>query len=161
MPTQAKPSLHLAQLNIAKLRFPFDDPRIADFVANLDRVNAAAERSPGVVWRLTGEGNDATDLVAFDDPAVITNMSVWADAASLEHFVWNTVHKRIYARRGEWFEALASHHFVMWWVAAGSMPTVAEAKARLAHLDEFGDSDHAFGWSHLPHVKLWQTARCA
>jgi hypothetical protein len=153
--------MHLAQLNIAKLRYPFEDPRVAGFVENLDRVNAVAERSPGFVWRLTGEGNDATDLVAFEDPLVITNMSVWVDAPSLEHFVWNTVHKRIYNRRGEWFELMVSHHFVMWWIKPGHIPSVAEAQERLAHLDANGDSDHAFGWSHLPHIKLWQTARCA
>lgn len=152
---------HLAELNVAKLRYPLDDPRVADFVGNLDRVNAVADRSPGFVWRLKGEGNDATDLTAFDDPAVVTNMSVWRDAASLEHFVWNTVHKRIYQRRSEWFAAMESHHFVMWWVEPGHVPTVEEAQARLAHLGAFGDSDNAFCWSHLPHVKLWQAARCA
>lgn len=152
---------HLAQLDIAKLRHPTDDPRVADFVANLDRVNALAERSPGFVWRLTGEGNDATDLTAFDDPAVITDMSVWTDAAALERFVWNTAHKRIYQRRAEWFETSGSQHLVIWRIAPGHLPAADEAKTRLAPLDEFGSSDHAFDWSHLPHVKLWQSARRA
>ena len=153
--------MHLAQLNIARLKYPMDDPRVADFVDNLDRVNAVAERSPGFVWRLVGEGNDATDIDAFGDPMVIVNMSVWRDAESLEHFVWNTVHKQIYRRRSEWFGAMESHHFVMWWVDEGHMPGVGEARERLARLDSDGNSELAFDWAHLPHVKLWQSQRCA
>ena len=36
---------HLAQLNIGRLRYPTDDPRMADFMNNLDLVNGLAERS--------------------------------------------------------------------------------------------------------------------
>ena len=32
---------HLAQINIARLIAPLDDPKLADFVAQLDPVNAA------------------------------------------------------------------------------------------------------------------------
>ena len=153
--------MHLAQLNIARLKYPLDDQRVAGFVDNLDRVNAIAERSPGFVWRLVGDGNDATDIDAFGDPAVIVNMSVWSDAESLENFVWKTVHRQIYQRRAEWFEAMASHHFVMWWVDPGHEPSVDEARERLASLDAHGNTDQAFDWSHLPGVKLWQSQRCA
>ena len=152
--------MHLAELNIAKWRFPADDPRAAPFVNALDAVNAAAVRMPGFVWRLVGEGNDATDIVAFDDPSVIVNMSVWQTVEHLEQFVWNTIHKRIYARKAEWFAAMESHHFVMWFVDEGHMPTLTEAKERLAHLDAHGNSEFAFDWSHLEHVKLWQSQRC-
>ena len=34
---------HLAQINIARLIAPIADPRIADFVAQLDPVNALAD----------------------------------------------------------------------------------------------------------------------
>ena len=51
---------HLAQLNVARLRAPLDDPLIADFVDNLERVNALGERSPGYVWRLQTDEGDAT-----------------------------------------------------------------------------------------------------
>ena len=153
--------MHLAQLNIARPRFPLEDPRMADFVGNLDRVNAVAERSPGFVWRLIGDGNDATDLSFEDDPDVIINMSVWESGEHLEHFVWNTVHKAIYRRRGEWFPPLGKPHFVMWYVPAGHEPTLAEAKARLDHLAANGPSDHAFGWEGLPNLKRWMEERCA
>ena len=152
--------MHIAELNIAQWQFPADDPRGADFVNALDKINAVADRMPGFVWRLVGEGNNASDIIAFDDPSVIVNMSVWQRVEDLEHFVWNTVHKRIYERKNEWFAALKSHHFVMWMVDEGHIPTVAEARERLDHLDKHGNSDHAFNWSHLPHIKLWQSQRC-
>jgi hypothetical protein len=80
---------HLAQLNIATLLAPLEDPRLAEFVANLDRVNELADAAPGFVWRLKGEGNDATSLRPFGDN-VIVNMSVWEDADSLFDFVYRT-----------------------------------------------------------------------
>lgn len=153
--------MHLAELNIARLKYPLDDPRVAEFADNLDRINAVADRSEGFVWRLQDDSGDATSIRAFDDPMVIVNMTVWQSAEHLERFVWNTVHKQFYAKRAEWFELMQAQHFVMWWVDEGHVPGLAEAKARLDHLAANGDSDFAFGWSHLPHVKLWQQARCA
>ena len=153
--------MHLAELNIARLKYPFEDPRVAEFADNLDLVNGIAERSEGFVWRLKDDSGNATDIRAFDDPMVIVNMSVWRDAEHLERFVWNTVHKQFYRKRAEWFALMEKQHFVMWWIDEGHEPTLEEARARLDHLDVNGDSDFAFGWSHLPHVKLWQQARCA
>lgn len=153
--------MHLAQLNIARLKFPIDDPRVADFVDNLDRVNAAAERSEGFVWRLVDETGDAAVAGGFDDPMMVVNMSVWADAGRLEHFVWNTVHKRFYMKKGNWFEPMSRPHFVMWWVPAGHCPTPSEALARLEHLTQNGPSDHAFGWESLPSVERIMQQRCA
>lgn len=134
---------HLAQLNIARWSRPSDAPENADFHANLDRINALAEAQPGFVWRLTGEGNNATDVVAFDDTAVITNMSVWRDMESLAAFVYRTGHREIMRRRAEWFDRMETY-MVLWWVPAGHEPTVGEAKARLAHLAAHGPSPEAF-----------------
>jgi len=153
--------MHLAEINIAKPAYALDDPRIAGFVNRLDQVNAIAERSPGFVWRLQDEAGSALAIRAFEDPTLIVNMSVWETPEHLEHFVWNTVHKQVYRRKAEWFEAMKSHHFAMWWVEEGHVPTLEEARAKLDHLDCHGDSEEAFGWAHLPHVKLWQTQRCA
>ena len=45
----------LAQLNIARLLAPIDSEQLVDFVANLDRINALADQSPGFIWRLQSE----------------------------------------------------------------------------------------------------------
>lgn len=153
--------MHLAELNIARLRYALDDSRVAAFVQALDLVNGIAERADGFIWRLKDESGNATEISAFDDPFVIVNMSVWRDAESLENFVWKTVHKQFYARRAEWFSIMDQQHFVMWHVEPGHRPSTAEAKERLEALNKHGNTDHAFGWSHLPGVKLWQQARCA
>jgi len=152
--------MHLAELNIGHFRHPTSDARMAGFMDNLDRVNAVAERSDGFIWRLKDESGNATSLRPFPDPDMAVNLSVWRDAESLEHYVWNTVHKQFYAKRAEWFQLMDAHHLVMWWVEEGHVPTPDEAKERLDHVQVNGDSDFAFGWSYLPHVKLWQQARC-
>ena len=91
---------HLAQLNIGRIRYEVDDPRMAGFVDNLASVNAIAERSPGFVWRYTDESGNATSTRPYDgDPMMAVNMSVWENVESLEKYVWQTVHKRFYARR--------------------------------------------------------------
>ena len=153
--------MHLAELNIGRLRYPADDARVAPFMDALDLVNGIAERADGFVWRLKDDSGNATDISAFDDPDVIVNMSVWRDIGSFENFVWKTVHKQFYARRSEWFSIMDKQHFVMWQVKEGHVPSLAEAKERLDELNKHGNSDAAFGWSHLPEVKLWQMARCA
>jgi heme-degrading monooxygenase HmoA len=153
--------MHLAELNIARPRHPLEHPDMAGFVNNLDRVNAIAERSKGFVWRLKGEGNDATDILFGDEPNVIVNLSVWESAEDLEHFVWNTAHKAIYRRRGEWFPSFGRPYFVMWYVPQGHLPSVEEARQRLDHLTLHGSTDHAFGWEGLPNLKRWMEARCA
>jgi len=151
---------HLAQLNIANAKYPLDDPRLSDFVNNLGRINCLGRKMPGFVWMLKDDSGSAANIATPWPGDVIANMTVWETAEHLEHFVWNTVHKKFYNRKHEWFEAMKSNHFVMWWVEEGHLPDLHEAKERLDHLDKHGNSDHAFNWSHLPHVKLWQTQRC-
>jgi len=153
--------MQLAELNIAGAKYPLEDSRIADFMNNLQRINGLAESMPGFVWMLKDEAGSATEIETPFDDNMIVNMSVWKSAEQLEQFVWNTVHKQFYNRKNEWFSAMQSHHFVMWWVEDGHQPDLTEAKQRLDHLDKHGNSDHAFDWSHLPHVKLWQQQSCA
>jgi hypothetical protein len=153
--------MHIAELNIARLLHPQDDPRVAPFMNALDAVNGIAERSDGFIWRLKDETGNATSIEVFEDPQLIANLSVWSDVESLENFVWKTVHRQFYNRRAEWFSVLEMSHFVMWEVEEGHEPSLAEARERLEYLNAHGDSDHAFGWEHLPDVKLWREARCA
>lgn len=65
-------SYHLAQLNIAQMLAPVDSPQLAEFAANLDRVNALAESTPGFVWQ---------------------------DVDSLREFVFSSDHMEIMRRR--------------------------------------------------------------
>ena len=134
---------HLAQTNIGVLRAPVDDPMIADFVANLDRINALADSMPGFVWRLTGEGDNATDIQPFENPLGAINLSVWTDADSLAAFVYRSAHRDIMRRRAEWFEKMELY-MCLWWVPIGHQPTPQEAIARLEVLRQKGPSPEAF-----------------
>ena len=134
---------HIAELNVAKLKAPLDSPELKDFVENLDRINELAEQSPGFVWRLKGDGNDATSLRPLGDN-VLVNMSVWRDANALRDYVYKTGHVEIMRRRREWFERPTGSPFALWWVPEGHEPTVAEAVARLQHLHAHGPSAEAF-----------------
>jgi Domain of unknown function (DUF3291) len=156
--------MHLAELNVGRLLAPTDDPRVAEFMAALDRVNGLGKRMPGFVWMMEDSvqpdrGN--TGAFVAGDPRLIANLTVWESVATLEQFVFNTVHRTFYERRQEWFEVLGRMHFVMWWVPAGHRPTLDEALARLTHLEEHGDSDHAFGWKYLKEAQAWKTRGCA
>ncbi len=152
---------HLAQLNIGRLRYEIDDPRMADFINNLAFVNGLAERAPGFVWRYQDESGNATSTRPFQgDPRMAINMSVWETVEALERYVYQTIHKRFYGRRQEWFDKLDGPHFVMWWVPVGHRPTVAEAIERLEYLKRHGSSNYAFGWESVPAAQLWKTARC-
>lgn len=155
---------HLAQLNVGRLLAPTDDPRVAEFMGALDRINGLGKRMPGFVWMMEGSGEPGTgntENSIGDDPQFVANLTVWETPEALGNFVWNTVHRQFYERRAEWFEMLGDMHFVMWWIDPGHRPTLDEAMARLDYLRANGDSDHAFGWNHLEETARWQQNRCA
>jgi hypothetical protein len=136
---------HLAQLNIARLRAPLDDPLLADFVAGLPVVNADADAAPGFVWRLADDSGDATGFRPFA-PDVIVNLTVWESIEALRAFTYQTAdHLEVLRRRREWFdhEGLGAH-YVLWWLPAGTLPTLEEARDRLALLDKEGATPDAF-----------------
>jgi len=135
---------HLAQVNIGRLVAPEGDPRVQPFFDALDRVNALAEASPGFVWRLKGEGNNATDLRPTPDPLLAVNMSVWTDADALFAFVYRSAHTPVMARRRDYFERFDGAFQAMWWIPAGEIPTVSDAFSRLWMLDRYGPTPHAF-----------------
>jgi hypothetical protein len=136
---------HLAQLNIASMREPLESPGMADFVNNLERINALAEASPGYLWRLQDEAGDATALRPFGEE-VLVNLSVWADVQSLSDYVYKSAHTEMLKRRREWFDKVEQAHMVLWWVPAGHLPSVDEAAERLAHFRTHGASAHAFSF---------------
>jgi hypothetical protein len=148
---------HLAEFNIGVLRYDWDDPRLADFADNVDRVNRIAQRSPGFVWQMSPEDMEAAQKdpngPLGGNPRTASTLSVWRDAASLEHFVWNTIHKAFFERRAEWYASEEQGGFgvrlVLWWVAEGHQPSIAEAADRMHRLARVGDTERAFGWGGL------------
>jgi hypothetical protein len=158
---QQPPNTHLAQLNIGRIRYEIDDPRMADFTDNLALVHGLAERTPGFVWRYIDDSGNSTSTRPYADPRTAINRTVWKSVEALERFVYQTVHKRFYGRRAEWFEHYEDAYFAMWWVPAGHRPSVREALDWLEHLKQHGPSDRAFGWEHGSKTQLFKTARCA
>jgi hypothetical protein len=134
---------HLAQINVGTLKAPMDAPETAGFANNLDRINALADAQPGFVWRLVGEGGDATDILMWDDPLMLLNMSVWIDIESLAAFVYRTGHRDVMRRRAEWFEKVEVF-MCLWWVPMDHIPTPQEAIARLETLRRLGPTAQAF-----------------
>lgn len=134
----------LAQINVARMLYPLTDPGMSGFVAQLDRINALADRAPGFVWRLQDDSGNATGLRPFDDQMVIVNMSVWRSPEALFDFVYRSAHNEVMRRRKAWFEKPTRTHMALWWLPAGEIPSVAEGKARLEHLREHGPGPHAF-----------------
>ena len=135
---------HLAQLNVAYPRAPLDDPSMAGFVDELTFINARADVAAGFVWRLVGEGaDDATTLRPFG-PDLMVNMSVWESVEALRDFTYRDgTHLEQLRRRREWFTR-EGPHLVLWWIPAGTLPTLEEARERLALLDRDGPGPLAF-----------------
>ena len=135
---------HLAQVNIGRFIKPVEDPANADFVNALDHVNALADVSPGFVWRLKGEGSGAIDIKPFPDPQMAINMSVWESIDALAAFAYrNMEHRGVMRRRREWFEEMKVY-MALWWIPAGTLPTIEDAKAKLALLEKLGPTAEAF-----------------
>ncbi len=119
---------------------------------NLDRINALAEASPGFVWRLIGEGNNATDLRPFPNPDVIVNISVWETVEAFGDFVYKSEHTKIVRRRREWFHKTDTPPVGLWNVPVGHVPTLGEARVRIEHLARYGPSAFCFTFRDKPPV---------
>ena len=140
--------MHLAQLNVGRLRAPMDDPRIDDFRENLDRINALAEASPGFVWRLQDESGNATGIKPYGDDLEIVNLTVWESIEALADFTYRTGHVEFLRRRREFFKAPSEAILCLWWIPEGTTPAVEDAVARLDHLRASGPTPTAFTFTH-------------
>ena len=135
---------HLAQINLGKFNVDPADPVNDDFMNALDEINAAAEAAEGFIWRLVGDGNNATDIRLFDDPLMLMNMSVWRDVAALHAFTYrHHGHAHMLGRKAEWFAPI-KQHLALWWVPAGHIPTPHEGIAKVEHLRTHGPTAEAF-----------------
>ena len=135
---------HLAQMNIAKAIAPLEDPIMAGFMSQLDYINALADRADGFVWRLQSESGNATDIPAFEDPAIVVNMSVWESMDALHRYTYQSDHIEVLKDRRKWFHKHEGYFSVLWWVPAGHLPSVEEGKQKLETLIEKGPSSEAF-----------------
>lgn len=135
----------LAQINIAQMKgSDFNDPVMADFVANIDRINQIAEASPGFVWRLKDEQDNALNINPFEDSSLLINISVWEAIAPLESFVYGAMHLEIMKRKKEWFHHFKGFYYALWWIKAGEYPSAVEAEKQLAFPQENGPTEKVF-----------------
>ncbi len=148
----------LAQINIGRIVAPLDDPRIADFLAQLDEVNALAEQTPGFVWRLKSDSGNATDIPYSADPFELVNMSVWESVERLKQFTYGPRHLAVFRNRQNWFEKMALAHYCLWWVPDGHIPSVQEGRERLQHYQNHGATPHSFWFSQCYPAPEWENA---
>jgi len=141
---------HIAQVNMGRIRASLDDPIMSGFMRRLDELNALADSSPGFVWRLqTPEGNATYFRPYPEDDRILLNMSVWETIESLRNYVYRTIHAELLKQREQWFEKFAGPYLALWWVPAGHLPGVDEAKKRIAHLDKHGPTQFAFTFKNV------------
>jgi hypothetical protein len=137
-------NVHLAQINIGRMKGPLDGPAMAGFMARLEDLNALADGSDGFVWRLQGDAGNNTYLRPYEDERIIVNMSVWESIDQLRAYVYGSAHAEILKQRRDWFEKFEGAMVALWWIPAGHIPTVDDAKRRLASLEQHGPTQFAF-----------------
>ncbi|HVG24448.1 MAG TPA: DUF3291 domain-containing protein [Thermoanaerobaculia bacterium] len=135
---------HVAQVNIARALAPLDSDLLRTFVARLEEINALADAAPGFVWRLKSDEGPSSYLRPFDDDRILFNLSVWTSIDALKAYVYKTAHAELLRQRREWFTQFDGAHMALWRVAEGHIPSIEEAKERLAHLETHGPSPFAF-----------------
>lgn len=135
---------HVAQINVALMRGPIDSPVMQGFVAQLEFINAVADRAPGFVWRLQDEAGDATSIRAFDDPRILVNLTVWESIEALHHYIYRSAHAGPFRDRANWFLRMDRPAMALWWVPAGHLPTREEGEKRLEKLRRDGPTPEAF-----------------
>lgn len=141
------PRYHLAQFNVAKMRFPLDHPEMKGFVEELERINRLAEESPGFVWRLKDDSGDSTSIRPLGDD-ILLNMSSWESIEALHAYTYRSDHRKVFAARKAWFETTPTRDLVLWWYPADTVPSVDEAIVRLEQIRLFGPCRDAFDFKH-------------
>lgn len=135
---------YLAEANIGRARYTYDQPEFADFVENLDRINALADAAPGFVWRYVQVDEQEAGRDVFGDQSILFNMSLWESRAALMDYVYGSEHVDFVRRRADWFIPMDRPIMALWWQPAGRIPTVTEAKHRLERLAHSGPTADAF-----------------
>ena len=136
--------MHLAQTNLAWMRYPLEDPRMAPMRDEIDRINVLGDRSPGCVWRLRTATGDATEVRVLDDPRILFNLTIWRSVDDLWHYAHHSEHVAFFRRRREWFIPPPKPPLALWWIPEGYRPTVDESMERLERLWRDGPGPPAF-----------------
>ena len=134
----------LAQVNVAVLRAPLDDPRMLGFAGAVRPVTRLAELSPGFVWRLDGGHDLPVPVVEDGDRRVVVNLSLWTGYEPLHAYTFRGDHGALVRNRARWFEPPTGVPNALWWVRDDARPTAAEGIARLRHLRAHGPTPAAF-----------------
>lgn len=137
-------SHQLAQINIARLVAPIDDPKIAASSPNWTPSTPWRRPRPASSGGCNPLAGNATDIAYNDDPFVIVNMSVWQSVESLRDYVYNSGHVAVFRDRAMWFEKMSLPNYCLWWVPEGHVPTVAEGRERLEHYQTHGATPRSF-----------------
>ena len=137
------PAYHIAQLNIARMIAPLDDPMMADFVAYRGPINEVADASPGFVWQFPIAEDDMSSYGLYGEELILINYTVWDSIEALKEFTYKTIHADAFRKRRKWFEKMAEHYLALWWIPAGHIPTWDEAATRLDALRANGETPYA------------------
>jgi hypothetical protein len=136
-------TFQLAQLHLASVRAPLDDPARAEFAASRRHVHALADASSGLVWRLADEAGDATAALRGFGAELLVDLSVWRDLAALRAFTARSTPAECLRRRA-WCDDQPGPSQVLWWVPSEHRPSLAEAAQRLSELRARGPTARAF-----------------
>ena len=129
---------------MTRLRAPLDHPSMAALPRALDDVFWLSDRAPGFVWRLKPDDGPLVFASFGGADDVVVTLSVWMDFAALQRFVYRTAHSLFMQQRARWFAPFGGFSTAMWWIPAGTVPTVDEGLARLARLRGRGPNADTF-----------------
>jgi len=141
--------MNIAQFNIAKIRYPLDDPRMAEFMKSIDFVNSLTDNIDGFIHRVKDESGYALNIKLYEDKDIVPNLTVWKNIESLKLFVFKTLHGRFMKRREEWFIPIEGPLNVLWYVEENYIPSMQEGVDRLNYFKYNGNSNYAFDWEYV------------
>jgi len=81
-------------------------------------------------------------------------------AGHLKEYVYRSAHAEVMRRRSQWFEKFEGPYTALWWVEAGHIPTIEEAKERLDHLRKHGESEFAFSFKSDYAPQVYESTHC-
>lgn len=143
--------MYLAQFNVARIRYPITDPRMKEFVDNIDLVHRIADRVGGLIRRVQDDSGNALNIPTLNDSTLVPNLTVWKDWQSLQSFAFKTLHKKFMDNRDKWFAPYEHPKNVMWYINENEIKslTMESGESRILHLEQYGPSQYAFDWSWL------------